>query len=115
MLRVLAVTAVCAVRTLGCASSRDQPTAIAARDGGKQAPAQRPAAGGLQSRELFDALAQMDRALLEASFETCDAGKVNAIFAADVGSMATEPGWRWESKYATTPAASPLLVPDSVE
>ena len=84
VLRVLVVTAVCAVMALGCASSRDQPSATAARGGEKHAPAQPSAESGLQSGELFDALAQMDRALFEASFETCDAVKVNAIFADDV-------------------------------
>ena len=41
-------------------------------------------ADGLQSGELFDALAQMDRTLFEATFVTCDAVKANAIFADDV-------------------------------
>ncbi|MBY0236147.1 MAG: nuclear transport factor 2 family protein [Burkholderiaceae bacterium] len=33
---------------------------------------------------MFEVLAQMDRALFEASFETCDAAKANAFFADDV-------------------------------
>lgn len=83
-MRFLVVGAVCAVVALGCASSRDQPSATAARDGERHAPAQPLGESGLQSGELFDALAQMDRALFEASFETCDAAKANAIFADDV-------------------------------
>jgi hypothetical protein len=83
-LRVPVVTVVCVVMALGCASLRDQPSATAVRDDQKQAPAQPFEAGGLQSGELFDALVQMDRALFEASFETCDAAKANSIFADDV-------------------------------
>ena len=84
MLRVFVVTAVCAVMALGCPSSRDQPGATRAHEDERQAPAQPFEDGGLQSGELFDALAEMDRALFEASFETCDAAKANAIFADDV-------------------------------
>ena len=83
-MRVPVVTVVCVVMALGCASLRDQPSATAVRDDQKQAPAQPFEAGGLQSGELFDALVQMDRALFEASFETCDAAKANSIFADDV-------------------------------
>lgn len=83
-MRVLVVTAACAVMALGCAGSRDQASETAARDGQMRAPAHPFAESGLQSGELFDALAQMDRLLFEASFETCDAAKVNAIFADDV-------------------------------
>jgi hypothetical protein len=84
VLRVLVVAAVCAVTAIGCASSRDQPSANAAREGEQHVPAQPLEEGGLQSGELFDVLAQMDRELFEASFETCDAAKANAIFADDV-------------------------------
>lgn len=83
-MRVFVVTAICAVMALGCATSREQPNAMPAGDDGKRAPTQLFDDGGLQSGELFDALAQMDRALFEASFDTCDATKANAIFADDV-------------------------------
>jgi hypothetical protein len=54
--------------------------------GAAAAPTPPPAEGadGLQSGELFDALAQMDRAMFAASFEDCDAAKANAIFSDDV-------------------------------
>lgn len=40
--------------------------------------------GGLTSGELFDELAEMDRRIFEASFVTCDAAVVNAIFSDDI-------------------------------
>jgi hypothetical protein len=39
---------------------------------------------GLRSGALFDALAQMDSILFDASFVSCDAAKANAIFTDDV-------------------------------
>lgn len=83
-MRILIVTAVCAITVPGCSSSPDHTSATAARHGEEHAPTQPLAGGGLQSGELFEALAEMDRILFEASFETCDAAKVNAIFAEDV-------------------------------
>ncbi|GGA77692.1 DUF4440 domain-containing protein [Arenimonas soli] len=41
-------------------------------------------AGGLSQGALFDELAEMDRRIFEASFVTCDAEVVNAIFTDDV-------------------------------
>lgn len=54
-------------------------TAIAQPD-----PANALTEGGLASGELFDELAEMDRRIFEASFVTCDADVVNAIFSDDI-------------------------------
>lgn len=74
------------VVSLAGASPPDQHSTAASPVGLAHIPAAPPAANtdGLQSGELFDALAQMDRSLFEASFETCDAAKANAIFTDDV-------------------------------
>lgn len=67
------VLAVIAVITLaGCSTRPDRP-----------AP---PLDGidGLRSGALFDALAEMDGILFDASFVSCDADKANAIFTDDV-------------------------------
>ena len=54
--------------------------------GGRTLSAQPPSgtAGGSTSGLLFDALAQMDSVLFDASFVSCDADKANAIFSEDV-------------------------------
>ncbi|GAB2652796.1 nuclear transport factor 2 family protein [Arenimonas aestuarii] len=49
-----------------------------------ETPAAAMESGGLAEGPLFDELAEMDRRIFEASFVTCDAEVVNAIFSDDV-------------------------------
>ncbi|WP_082680284.1 nuclear transport factor 2 family protein [Paucibacter sp. KCTC 42545] len=85
-MRVLALSLITAVVSLACASPPNQPNKTSPLQGERHSAAPPLAAStdGLQSGELFEVLAQMDRALFEASFETCDAAKANAFFADDV-------------------------------
>lgn len=59
-------------------------SALAGAAMAQAAPADALADGGLTSGELFDELADMDRKIFEASFVTCDAAVVNAIFSEDI-------------------------------
>jgi hypothetical protein len=85
-LRTLVGAAVVAVLSSACSTQPWELNKTTASQGETQRPAPPPAGNvdGLLSGELFDALAQMDHALFEASFVTCDATKANAIFADDV-------------------------------
>lgn len=81
------VLAVVAVLTLiGCSSRPDRPTkaALSQKEDSTISPTTTDATNGLRSGALFDALAQMDRALFDASFVSCDAAKANAIFSDNI-------------------------------
>jgi Domain of unknown function (DUF4440) len=86
VLRTFVSAVIMAAVSSACSTLPDQPHKPTALQGKTQRPPPPPAEStdGLQSGELYDALAQMDRALFEASFEACDATKANAIFADDV-------------------------------
>lgn len=86
MLRTVIGFLICAVLAVACSTPPGQRDRSATVQGQAQPPAPPAASGaeGLRSGELFDALAEMDRALFDASFVTCDAAKANAIFADDV-------------------------------
>jgi hypothetical protein len=70
----------------GCSTLPDRPSTAAVQQGaGASIPSPAPDnTDGLRSGALFDALAQMDSDLFDASFASCDAAKANAIFTDDV-------------------------------
>lgn len=73
---VLAVIAsITSVMLTGCSTQPPRPA---------EASLPSEDAGGLRSGALFEALADMDRAMFDASFVSCDAAKANAIFTDDV-------------------------------
>lgn len=71
---------------VGCSIQPNRPTSAAASQGEELEIASAPSdsTDGLRSGALFDALAQMDSLLFDASFASCDAAKANAIFTDDV-------------------------------
>lgn len=75
-MRVFVLAVIAAITmTTGCATQPVPPgNASHLADG----------ADGLRSGALFDALAEMDGILFDASFASCDAAKANAIFTDDV-------------------------------
>jgi hypothetical protein len=81
---VLAVITLFAL--IGCATQPDRPTRATASQGEEFlfSPPPSDSTDGLRSGALFDALAQMDSVLFDASFASCDAAKANAIFTDDV-------------------------------
>jgi Domain of unknown function (DUF4440) len=86
VVRAFVLTAITALTLIGCSSQPHRPTVATAPQGEKPMASLLPSdsTDGLQSGELFDALAQMDSILFDASFESCDANKANAIFTDDV-------------------------------
>jgi len=64
--RIFVLTLIAALTLGGCSTRPDRPT------------------DGLRSGALFDALAEMDSILFDASFASCDPAKANAIFTDDV-------------------------------
>lgn len=81
------VLVVLAVLTLiGCSTQPDRRANATAQQGEDlmTSPRFSDSADGLRSGALFDALAQMDSILFDASFVSCDANKANAIFTDDV-------------------------------
>jgi len=72
MLRILAVLALLAMSPTGLASGRDRAPA---------APASNVhlTAGPAQSKEMFDAIARMDRELFDTSFTACDPAPLDRI------------------------------------
>jgi hypothetical protein len=78
--------AIAALASAGCANQPGRPVEGAMPKASQLASPSVPAddADGVRSGELFDALAQMDGILFDASFASCDATKANAIFTDDV-------------------------------
>lgn len=85
-MRTFFVAVIAVLTSIGCSTRPDRPTKAPATQGEESAIASAPSdsADGLRSGALFDALAQMDSRLFDASFVTCDAAKANAIFTDDV-------------------------------
>lgn len=75
-MRSKVVVLITALMTMACATPSNQAAESPRIDD--------PGTDGLRSGPLFDTLAQMDAIVFEASFATCDAAKVNAIFTEDV-------------------------------
>jgi hypothetical protein len=86
MMRVFLLVATTAFASAGCSTQPDRASvAAAAQDEAVPGTsAASDSADGLRSGPLFDALAEMDRVLFDASFASCDAAKANAIFTDDV-------------------------------
>lgn len=72
-MRILVLAVITMITTMGCATAPD-----------RLPPLPSDSTDGVRSGALFDALAEMDRILFDASFVSCDATKANAIFADDV-------------------------------
>lgn len=85
-MRIFLLAVITVLASIGCSTQPDRPTKAAALQGEELAIASAPSdsGDGLRSGTLFDALAQMDSILFDASFVSCDAAKANAIFTEDV-------------------------------
>jgi hypothetical protein len=75
VVRILVLAAITMIASIGCSAPPIRPG---------EAPSAAEGSDGLRSGPLFDALAEMDRVLFDASFASCDAAKANAIFTDDV-------------------------------
>lgn len=86
VVRIL-VLAVATVLTLVSCATQPNRAPVAAAPQGEEfttSPPLSDSSDGLRSGPLFDALAQMDSILFDASFASCDSTKANAIFSDDV-------------------------------
>lgn len=85
-MQALLMLAIGVLALAGCSTAPLRPVAAAAPQAGIESAAYAEAdrSDGLRSGALFDALADMDRQLFEASFARCDAAAANAIFSDDV-------------------------------
>lgn len=86
MLRTVVLPVVAALALGGCATQAHRPATLAepAGDAPVASPLLSDSSDGLRSGALFEALADMDRIVFDASFVSCDAAEVNAIFTDDV-------------------------------
>jgi Domain of unknown function (DUF4440) len=86
VVRIFVLAVIAVLTSLGCSTQPDRPTKATSPHSEDLLvlPAPTASADGLRSGALFDALAQMDSILFDASFVSCDATKANAIFTDDV-------------------------------
>lgn len=86
-MNIFALAVITVITLTGCSTLPDRPAAKATAPQGEEfaiSPLPTDGTDGLRSGALFDALAQMDSILFDATFTSCDAAKANAIFTDDV-------------------------------
>jgi Domain of unknown function (DUF4440) len=85
-MRILILAVIAVLMSIGCSGQPHRPirTTSAQSEELMISPPPTDSTDGLRSGALFDALAQMDSILFDASFVSCDAAKANAIFTDDV-------------------------------
>ncbi len=86
MVRIFVLAVVTALASMGCSLQPDRPDKVTSPQTQELmiSPPSTDSTGRLRPDALFDALAQMDSILFDASFVSCDAAKANAIFTDDV-------------------------------
>jgi hypothetical protein len=86
VVRIFVLAVITTLTLAGCCARPDRLATAATPpgEGSTVSPPPSDSTDGLRSGALFDALAEMDRILFDASFVSCDAAKANAIFTDDV-------------------------------